>query len=251
MIDSIILGIVQGITEFLPISSSGHLVFFQSLLGWAEPGIWFDIILHTSTLCAICYYFRKDLKDIVLYKDIRTVKLIVIASIPTGLIGYLGKDLIEHSFGSVKWSAFFLIITGILLFLTKYLAREKKGISGFSITDAIIVGTMQGFAILPGISRAGSTIAVAMLLGWERKQAARFSFLLAIPAISGATLLGLKEFSSSASLPVSSYVAGFITAFISGLFAIYFLFKVLFKNKFHSFAYYCWVLGLIILIFAK
>jgi undecaprenyl-diphosphatase len=247
MLDSIVLGIVQGITEFLPISSSAHLVFFQAFLKWTSVEIWFDIILHTATLLAVLFYFRKDLLEILLKKHYY-IKLIIIGSVPTALIGWFFKDFVEAYFSSVLWSAFFLLITGFLLFITKYARKSDKDILKFSTWEVLLVGVMQGLAILPGISRSGSTIALAIMLGWEKKEAAKFSFLLSIPAIAGAALLGFKEFSGQSIQPDINYIAGFILAFISGLIALHILFRMLLRNKLHYFSYYCWIVGIILII---
>lgn len=250
MIDSVLLGIIQGLTEFLPISSSGHLVFLQSLLGWSAPEIWFDIVLHLATLVAVVFYFRRDIVNVIV-NDRRTIGLIVAGSAPTALIGWFGKDFVEHTFSSVSWAAFFLVITGVLLFLTRHFGKSNKNMKDFSVWAAVVVGVMQGFAILPGISRSGSTIAMGIFLGWEKTQAARFSFLLSIPAILGATILGFKEFSAQATLPISSYIIGFAAAFISGVAALYVLFRILLRNKLSNFAYYCWIMGITIYVLSR
>ena len=177
MLDSILLGIVQGLTEFLPVSSSAHLVFTQSLLGWNQPELLFDIMLHIATLAAVLVFFRADILKLfnLFDKDNRRyVLLLIAATIPTGLIGYLGKDYVETAFTSVRWPAAFLLVTGVMLFLAQKYGKNFKTRNNITFLDALIIGIVQGIAVLPGISRSGSTIATAMLLGIEKTEAAKF-----------------------------------------------------------------------------
>ncbi|MFH1368777.1 MAG: undecaprenyl-diphosphate phosphatase [Elusimicrobiota bacterium] len=246
MLDTTILGIVQGLTEFLPVSSSAHLVFIQSLLGWQQPELFFDIMLHMATLAAVLVFFRKEILNIA-KGDWKYLFLLAAATVPTGIIGYLAKDYVETAFMSVGWAAVFLIITGFMLLAAQKYGRSFKSHADITLRDALIIGIIQGIAVLPGISRSGSTIAVAMLLGIEKTEAAKFAFLLSIPAILGAAALGLNEFGAETHVAAAGHVYGAVFAFVAGLFAIYLLMKVLVKNKLTYFSYYCWALGLIVL----
>jgi len=245
LLKSIFLGILQGLTEFFPISSSGHLVFFQVLFGLKEPELAFDIVLHLGTLIAILIYFRKDI--LLLLKNFRFLFLVVLGNFFTALIALPAKNIIENFFTSSLYPAIFLLITGILLFIADRYGNGSKKIGNFSILEVIVVGIAQGIAALPGISRSGATISAGMLLGWDRLDSAKFSFLLSIPAILGAMLIEMKKVSVSSFSP-ADFISGFVFATLSGLFAIYFLFGVLKKEKLHYFSYYCWAVGLIVLL---
>jgi len=243
--ESIIIGTIQGLTEFLPVSSSAHLVFIQKLLGWNEPELFFDIILHCGTLFSVIIFFYKDI--IKLFKDIRTIILLLVATIPTGLIGILMSDYIDKYFASEIYPAIFLLITGLLLYLTKYVPKNTKQISNFSISDVVLVGIAQGISVLPGISRSGSTLSTGILLGWDRADTIKFIFLLSIPSISGATILKFRSISIS-DININCYVIGFIIAFITGLLSIKILVKCIQNMKLHFFSYYCWLLGISVII---
>lgn len=267
IIDSIILGIVQGLTEFLPISSSGHLVLFQNLLGYKEPEILFDVGLHCGTLLAVFIYFRSDLKQMIaetinfmikLVKEERSVRSIhenphvsltiwvIIGTIPTALIGLIFRSPLESLFGSIVVVGIMLTITGIILAVTRFIpvsysSRDRVGLRG-----SIIVGITQGLAIIPGISRSGITIATGILCGIDRDLAARFSFLLSIPAILGAVVLqiGSGEFGGMGLLPM---ILGFISSTLVGLLALKILMNLVRKGNFFYFAPYCWVVGLLVI----
>ena len=247
MFDALLTGIIQGITEFLPISSSAHLVFVQYFLGWGDPELWFDIVLHVATLGSVVIYLHKDIVAL-LGSHRRSLALIILASVPTAVIGYALKDHVEHVFSAPQWPAFFLLITGVLLYSTRNREDTGRGQESFTWWEVLVVGVVQGLAVLPGISRAGSTIVTGILLGWKRRDAASFSFLLSMPAIAGAAVLGMRDLSGQSMLPFSSYGIGFVVALLSGIAALSFLFKVLSHKKFHIFAYYCWVVGFGMLI---
>lgn len=205
ILQSIFLGVVQGLTEFLPVSSSGHLVFFQSLMGLKEPPIFFDVMLHIGTLLAVVVYFWTDICEIAQglgavlkrkHKNLPQVKLfllIILASIPTGLMGILFKDWFESFFSRPKLVGGMLLITGLVLWLTRFTKKEGKPLGRMGWIDAILIGIAQGFAILPGISRAGATISTGLFCGLDRELSGKFSFLLSIPAILGATLLEFRK----------------------------------------------------------
>ena len=207
---AVILGILQGATEFLPISSSGHLVFAQHYLkGFHQPGILLDVLLHLGTLFAVVIYYWKDiakiLRAVLIQLDVfgwwdmgardtyqtqrRLVLLIAVGTIPTALIGFLFKDSIEMLFSSVSFTASMLIVTGIILAAADRIKGVTRKIDSFQLKDSFIIGFVQGVAILPGISRSGSTIATGLFRKIDGEEAARFSFLLSIPAIIGAVIL--------------------------------------------------------------
>jgi undecaprenyl-diphosphatase len=212
---AIILGVVQGLTEFLPISSSGHLVVFQQLLGLVEPGIAFEISVHLGTLAAVLIFFRKDILEVndaavagirlaiagkggfsQLYVDnpgFRMAMLLAAGSVPTAIIGILLQTHSDRLFTSISLAGAMLIVTGLilvltglLLWLTRRVGAKGSGMSGFTLGIALIIGIVQGLAIIPGISRSGSTIATGLLFGLDRRTAGSFSFMLSIPAIIGA-----------------------------------------------------------------
>jgi undecaprenyl-diphosphatase len=266
VIQAVILGIVQGLTEFLPVSSSGHLVLFQHLFGMKEPELFFDICVHVGTLTAVILFFRKDLRDMAvsaarlsvlffkkeisyhdLWKDPNTkfVILIIIGSFPTGIIGLLFKDIAEKMFSSVFIVGCTLIITGTFLWLTRGINKKSSDIKDFSAAQALIIGIVQGIAITPGISRSGSTIAAGLFLGLNREIAARYSFLLSIPAIMGAAILGLKD-AGIHSLDTAILI-GAVTAGIVGYLALTLLVYIVKKGQLYLFSPYCWLIGIIAL----
>jgi undecaprenyl-diphosphatase len=245
MFKSGLIGIVQGLTEFLPVSSSAHLVFSQNLLGWSEPDIFFDVMLHFATLLAVLIFFRKDIIDVL--KNPRSIFLIILGTIPAGLIGLFARKYIVSFFSANIYPAVFLLITGFFLYLTQKISRGEKYMRKFSVPGVVLVGIAQSAALLPGISRSGITISTGMFLGWRKIDAVKFSFLLSIPAILGATIFELKEV-SCAGINLPNVIAGCICAFISGLFALYLLLETVKKAKLHLFAYYCWFLGILILV---
>ena len=245
-----ILGFVQGLTEFLPVSSSAHLVFFQNFLGWNEPALFFDIMLHLATVIAVLIYFRKDIVAL-FTSERKTLYLLILASVPTAIIGFAGKDYFKEAFSSISSVAVFLFITGIILLIAQFFGKEKKAFSSFGVSDALLIGVAQGFAIMPGISRSGATIAVAMLLGYKRSDSARFSFLLSVPAVLGAALLGFKDFSGDIGVSYGSVAVGMLVAVIAGLLAIHYLIKLLNNNKLYIFGYYCLVVSVLVFVFVK
>jgi undecaprenyl-diphosphatase len=212
MLNSIILGIIQGLTEFLPVSSTAHLVIFTKLLKGLpdlDQQIFFDIMLHLGTLLAVVVVFRKRLAAIIVTRDIRTVRNIIIAMVPTGIIAVLFKDRLEFLFGSVAITSGMLFVTGAILLSTRLRKEQTKSIGTF---EAVLIGTVQGIsAVVRGISRSGSTISTGLLLGIKREEAGEFSFLLSIPAISCAVLLHgkkLMEAGGFASIPWGQVIAG-------------------------------------------
>ncbi len=259
VLEAILLGIIQGLTEFLPISSSGHLVIVQALMpNFTPPGVLFDLWLHLGTLVAVIIYFRQDIKDILqsLYpvhnadpssrKDRRKLAgLIIAGSLPTALIGFGFKSRLEALFELAWLAAIMLLVTGLLLWLADKITDTRRNLTQMGTLDAIIIGTVQGIAIIPGISRSGSTIAAGIYRKLDRELAARYSFLLSIPAIMGASLLEAKGLGKLwESLDVLTLASGFLCAFFSGYLAIGLLMKLVVRQKLSFFAYYCWAAGL-------
>ncbi len=266
-VQAIILGIIQGLTEFLPISSSGHLVLCQRLFGLNEPEMFFDISVHVGTLFAVIIYFRKDIWAIILSlsnfvrdllkrrvsplhawedPDLRLALLIIIGSLPTGLIGMLFSKIADRLFSSIFIVGCALMVTGFLLWLTRWAEAAGRDMSGFSIRNALVIGVAQGLAITPGISRSGTTIAVGLLLGLSRETAARYSFLLSIPAILGAAVLALSDVSAPS---VNMVICiGAVTAGVVGYGALAMLVYIVKKGQLHLFSPYCWLVGSVALI---
>ena len=258
ILQAIFLGIVQGLTEFLPISSSGHLVFFQSLFGLEEPQLLFNVTLHLGTLLAVVIFFRTDIKKIlqgitVVLKRKKESKQgarlflwIVIATIPTGLMGVIFHDWFKSLFSKPKIVGVMLLITGLALFLTRWVKREARNMEKMGWMDSILIGVAQGVAIIPGISRAGATISTGLFCGLDRELSGKFSFLLSIPAIFGATLLEVKKMDMGQNLWAS--VIGSIVAFGVGIFSLTVLMKIIKMGKISNFSYYCWGMGLIMIL---
>ncbi len=245
----IVLGILQGLTEFLPISSSAHLVIFPALFEWPQHPIFLDISLHFGTLLALIVYFRNDLLKI-FTDERRMLFLIVIAALPAAIFGYFFNDFLERTFSDALRASYFLFITALLLFLAELIKRRGNSLSTFSWWQGIIVGFFQALALFPGISRSGSTISGGMFLGLRRDEATRFAFLIGIPVILGAFLLELPSFFSS-DKPLAPFLLGGVTSFFSGYLAIHFLLKYVRKGKLYPFAFYCLIFGLFSLWMVK
>ncbi len=257
----VLLGAIQGLTEFLPVSSSGHLVLFQHLLGIKEPELFFDVSLHVGTLFAVFVVFRKDIgmMFVSLWRAARggnvenrdALKLfacIVAGSVPTAVIGLVIKHF-EVWLSSSLFVGAMLLVTGVMLWLTRGRDAGGRGIGDFSIAGALAVGCAQGIAVFPGISRSGATIAAGLFLGLDRLTAARFSFLLSIPAIIGAEILSACDFFTGDAQLDGATVAGTLTAFVVGYAALKFLIGIVRRGGLYLFAPYCAALG-IIAIFA-
>ena len=263
LIESIILGLVQGLTEFLPISSSGHLVIGETLFGINGDDLVFEVLVHFGTMVAVIIYFRARLlaivKSVVTYPsskaksdddktNLRMALYLIIGTIPAAIIGLLLKDSIATAFASPKWASGMLLITALILISTKW-APNKDG--KVNLWRAIIIGCSQALAIMPGISRSGSTIACGMFSGLKKSEAAEFSFLLSLPAIAGATLLQIPDFIKSldnVSL-VLNYLAGAIVAGIVGYISIAYLLALIKKGKFFYFGIYCAIVGVLGILF--
>ncbi len=267
LIQAILLGLLQGITEFLPVSSSGHLALARAFLGSEiMPGITFEIVVHFGSFCSIAVYYRRTL--ITMISDIlksfspsgiqekryitdyntRLAYVILLSMIPAMIVGFTLKDPIEGLFLNPVFVSSMLLITGTFLFSTKFFGRPDKDVNA---SRGLLMGVAQSFAILPGISRSGFTISVGLFSGISRANVANFSFLMVLPVLAGAMLLELIEIMETGieTAAVLSLAAGFLTSFISGYFALKYLIILLKKEKFHYFAYYCWGLGIFGIIF--
>lgn len=268
ILSAIILGAVQGISEFLPISSSGHLVLVPALLG-IETGLAFDTILHIGTLVAIFTFFWKDIINLIkgfilsiidltegvdifkreLYRvpEKRFAWLIIVGTIPTGIMGILLKDAIETIFRGTLFVGIFLLVTAAVLYYSERHSSGQITQKDMSFKQALIVGICQGLAVFPGISRSGSTIASGLCLGLNREYAARYSFLLSIPAVIGAGLIQIKDI-ATLDASVSVLLAGFISSVIFGYLSIKLLMKMIKGWSLDIFAYYCTIIGIITII---
>ena len=265
ILEAIVLGVLQGITEFIPVSSSGHLVLMQHFLGIKESQVFFDVMLHFGTLGAviIVYYqligslmrtgfstlfqadfYRHPRLTISNTPDLRLIWFLLLGSIPTGLIALLFKDSLEAIFGKPMIVAGMLIITGLILQLSRLGQRGGEAETPLQAWHTPLVGIIQGLAIIPGISRSGSTISISLLLGLSPQVAAQYSFLLSIPAILGAVSLKLKDVGDITIAP-TVIVAGTLTSFIVGYIALRFLLAMLNRGKFSVFSYYCFALGIV------
>lgn len=261
-LEAIILGIIQGATEFLPVSSSGHLVLLPHLLGMPAPDLNLLSIAHLGTLLAVLVYFRADLIAIIravlaglraraplATADSRLGWFIVLGSIPAGVVGLLVESYFSSIFESPTIAAFFLLVTAVLLVVGERLLRGQKDVAQMTWVDALVIGLFQMLALLPGISRSGSTITGGLSRGLDRPTAARFSFLLGIPAILAAgalALLDVLEAGDGAALPF--YVLTFVVAAVTGYACIYFLLAWLRSRSLYIFAIYCALFGGIFLL---
>ena len=269
LIEAVILGIVQGLTEPLPVSSSAHLVIVPALIpGFHQPGVAFDVLLHLGTLLAVVFFLRREIGE--LFASLmpgkgpaenapeadtgekaanrRMVLWLAIATFLTGVIGILFKDRIERLFESVETTAFMLLITGILLFLSDRVKTNQRRKGEMNLTDGIVLGLVQAVALIPGISRSGSTITFGIFRGLERKTSATFSFLLSIPAISGAVILKSADLLRLPASDLPALGAGFVAAAVTGFLSLKLLFAIINKTGLSLFAYYCWFVGAATLI---
>jgi undecaprenyl-diphosphatase len=262
LLESLILGLIQGLTEFLPVSSSGHLVISEGLFGIKSNDIVFEVLVHFGTLMAVLIYFRKKIYNILKavfniasYKsgqamnpDFKLAILLIVGTIPAVIIGLLFRGHIVVAFDSPRWASAMLLVTAIILFSTKWISDKARSLN---YCRSLAIGFAQAFAIMPGISRSGSTISVGMWLGLDKSDAAEFSFLLSVPAIAGATILEVPEMFNVAGSQglLTVYLAGAIVAAVVGYLSIAFLLSVIKKGKFFYFGLYCVAAGLLGIFF--
>ncbi len=246
----IFLSIIQGISEFLPISSSGHLVITESLLDIQADQTDVNIVLHAGTLLSILIFYRRTIIRL-LSQDFKVIPLLIVGTIPVVILGLTAKKYAEHYLESPLLAGCMLPVTGLLLLLIPRIPQQEQSYTNLSYKQALFIGFAQAIAILPGISRSGSTIVAGLLTGMSRQSAATFSFLLAIPAIAGATILETAEILSNPqqiNTPLSLLAMGAILAAIIGLLSLWLLVRWLEKGKLHYFAYWCIPLGILITI---
>ena len=258
--EAAVLGAVQGLTEFIPISSSGHLVVVPEALGWGKPGLAFDVLLHAASLLALLVYFARDLIEIIAGTvrgrgpARRTALLLAIGTIPAAAAGILLGEFFEESFEDARAAAVQLVITALILVaaelvFSRHSARRAtqdrplRRIDDLNAADATIIGGAQAISILPGISRSGATIGAGLALAMDRSDSARFAFLLAIPALLGASLVEVPELSGTG-LSMQAAIAGFTTSLITSYAAIWGLIRYLRTRNLYPFAAYCVVAGL-------
>jgi len=258
---AIFLGILQGLTEFLPISSSGHLVIFQKIFDFSTPPIAFDALAHLGTLVALLVFFWKDIKKIFqnLKEKIRTKKRgkninllfsLIIGTIPIVIWGLLLKEKIDIIFDSLLLVGISFLFTAIILFITTFVKKHKKELGEIKFLDAVIIGIFQAFSILPGLSRSGVTISSSLFQGFKKEAAFKFSFFLGMIAILGANLLQIPEVSNFSQKELLCGFLGFLFSAIVGFFALKWLQKIVIKGKLHYFGIYCSILGLICILLA-
>ena len=244
-IEAVISGIVQGVAEFLPISSSGHLVILHKLMGLNEPEMFFDVFLHLGTLAAIFIVFGKDILESVTSNK-RIGFLLLLSSIVTFTFVLIFIKNIEAAFENVRLVGAMLLVTGVWLILSNLIRFGTEGLTGFK---AVLIGISQGIAALPGISRSGATISTGLFLGLDGQASAKFSFLLSIPAVIGAFLFKIKEAGFNIAAFNINYLIGFIVSCIIGIMTLKLLLRVLYRNKFHWFGVYCILMGLFVITF--
>jgi undecaprenyl-diphosphatase len=258
----IFLGVVQGLTEFLPVSSSGHLVILQKMTGINSPALLFDICVHVGTLLAVLLFFYRHILDMITsicrapgkilnsswqcVKDdphLKMALLIILGTIPTGLMGLFFRKQADILFGSISLTGMMLIITGCFLLITRFVKSGSRTIETLTVWDALFLGVIQGLAIIPGISRSGATITAALFIKMDRPLAGRFSFLLSIPSILGALVLELKEPVGESVFSYPMIFIASLVSFVVGYFALRLLLHVVDQGRLYYFSPYCMVVG--------
>lgn len=285
LLKSIIMGIVQGVTEFLPVSSSGHLAIFKQILNVeTDTGILFDILLHIGTLIAIFAVYFKDIKELIIegckliadmvmnlitwfqnlaskkehkpYRKLvettnrKFVVLIILSTIPTGIIGVIGGDIVEVASETLIVPGICLLMTSMLLLIADGIKPGRKRIGSVTYTNSFVLGICQGVSTLPGLSRSGTTITACLLSGFEKNLAVKYSFIMSIPAVLGAAVLELKDIGkvSISAGEWASYIVGMVVAAVVGYICIKTMLVVVRKKKFKGFAIYCAIVGIIAII---
>ena len=266
ILQGIIIGVVQGLTEFLPISSSAHLIFIHNILG-VGSSLAFDTFLHMGSLIAVLFFFRKDVYEMIrawilsvgdiaqgrfvegFKKDSykRLAWYVILGTIPVGIVGILFESQVEALFaGALYVPAFFLFVTGTILYLSQRMNSGKVDFNNMSAKESLFMGLAQACAIMPGLSRSGTTIAAGLTIGLNKEFAAKFSFILSIPAILGATVVQLGDIGSALDANLWPVAFGFIAAAVSGYIAIKWVLDLIQNKSLDIFAYYCWAIGIII-----
>ena len=266
IIQAIIIGVVQGLTEFLPVSSSAHLVFAHNILN-VESSLAFDVFLHLGTLIAVLWFFRWDIIKMIRswlqsIRDIlqgrfmqgfredpykRLAWYVILATIPVGIVGVLFEDAVDALFaGALYVPAFFLFVTGTILYLSQRMPGGNINLHNITKKEALFMGCAQACAVLPGLSRSGTTISAGLVAGLDKEFAAKFSFILSIPAIFGAFIFQLKDIGSAMDANFLPIFAGFIAAIIAGYLAIKWMLDLIQNRSLDIFAYYCWVVGIVV-----
>lgn len=283
LLEAILMGILQGVAEFLPISSSGHLALFKGFFNInTETGLLFDVLLHLGTLVAIFIAYWKDIKELIIegftivglfitnlvigfsritgskknFKPIittpyrRFVMLVIVSTIPTGIIGIMFESVIEAASATMLVPGLFLILTGILLTIADRVKVGKKNEAAATYKDAGLIGLAQGIATMPGLSRSGTTITACLLCGFKKDFAVKYSFIMSIPAVLGALVLQLKDFNqiSVTSIDLVNYGVGTVIACVVGYISIRTMLVIVRGKKFKFFAYYCFIIGLVAII---
>ena len=261
MLHALVLGLVQGLGEFLPISSSAHLILVPWLFNWADPGLGFDVALHWGTLVAVIVYFRNDIVLLFrgfwhsLFSSTRDLQnniyqklswLLIIASVPAAVIGKLLETQAEHAFRAPLLIAATMAVFGIVLWIADKAGQKQKNLDHISRADALILGLSQAIAVIPGVSRSGATMTAGLLRGFTRADAARFSFLMSIPIIFGAGLLKLPHFHDG--VTTAELIVGFVAAAVSGFLAIRYLLRYLSSHSFKIFVWYRLALAALIIL---
>jgi undecaprenyl-diphosphatase len=253
-LEAIILGVVQGATEFLPVSSSGHLVIGQTLLGVESPGVIFEVAVHVATLVSILFVYRTRVGDLAVGAvrrdpaSLRYAGLLVVATLPAVVVGLFFQDAVESLFENPVASGVALLVTGLILWTSRRALPRATG-SVPTWTAALLIGVAQAFAIIPGISRSGSTVVAALWLGIAPREAAAFSFLMAVPAISGAAVLQLGALGAESGIAWEAVALGSLFAAVTGVLAIRTFVAMLAREAFHFFAPYCWIVGALFLAY--
>jgi len=261
IIHALVLGLVQGLGEFLPISSSAHLIITPWLFKWQDPGLGFDVALHWGTLLAVVIYFRTDVRDLIrgfwhsLFKSTRDLKnniyqklswLLILASVPGAIFGYLLESKAETTFRSPELIAVTLSVLGLILLFADSLGKKTKNLDRITKTDALLIGLAQAAAVIPGVSRSGATMTAGLGLNFKREDAARFSFLMSIPIILGAGLVALKD--GFGGMDGVSLTVGFLTAAVSGFLAIKYMLRYISKHDYKIFVWYRLALAVLIIV---
>jgi undecaprenyl-diphosphatase len=255
---AILLAVVQGLTEFLPVSSSGHLAIARHFLpGFHEPGVLYEIVLHLGTLGAVLIYFRYELR--MLFEGLwpgpdgvagrRLGALVALGTVPAVIVALAFGDWVEASFDRLIVVGLALCVTGALLLTSSYFRSGTRELTELRVRDALVVGALQSMALVPGISRSGSTIVAGLSQGVAPVAAARFSFLLSIPAILGAAVFNFKDITLVAEEAMLGYVVGFLTSFVVGYFAIGAVVRLMVAKRFHWFGYYCLGMGGVVFVY--